>query len=446
MREPDCVEKGKVQRYRNDEFVVASEQAARVLSLLGDGPGEEQKTSVELGLTLVDVPRVHDALKYVREQNEEIGADKPKTARGDLPLDALLNEIRAYFAHLYNGWAPLLGKNRIVFGPGIAPVPNVGNPPTAADGLPRPATAVSLPPATAEGPGTGVRVGMIDTSLSDSDQLAGRYVATDDSLLRDSDALQHWWDLRPPWVSQKAKSALLPYWLPHADFVAGLILKRAPGALLVADTLLDRPGARPESSSRKFSTLWDTSCRLVAQAARGVEVLNCSWGVYTDDNQPPLVLDRAVQRLVGQAAVIAAAGNHGPAADRTDGADLPGPGAPFWPAAFDRVTAVGATDGGSATAGFTPTGPWVNLLAPGVDVVSLYLNAMVQVPAGDDKGIRSKRFYRGAKWSGTSFASATVSGLVAAGTVPGRRSASKALADLLEAAADGSAPPGVRLP
>jgi subtilisin family serine protease len=93
--------------------------------------------------------------------------------------------------------------------------------------------------------------------------------------------------------------------------------------------------------------------------------------------------------------VVAAAGNHGTARRGRMAA-------PSYPAALDNVIAVGARNGTRA-ADFSPTAPWVDAMAPGVDVVSTC----------DPNRDASALF---GTWSGTSFAAAVVSGAIAAKT------------------------------
>ena len=81
--------------------------------------------------------------------------------------------------------------------------------------------------------------------------------------------------------------------------------------------------------------------------------MNLSFGCFTDDGEPPLVLARAVSLLSAEILLVAAAGNHGDIDElraKGDLADKPWTRGltsktPLWPAAFDEVIAVGATDG-----------------------------------------------------------------------------------------------------
>jgi subtilisin family serine protease len=102
---------------------------------------------------------------------------------------------------------------------------------------------------------------------------------------------------------------------------------------------------------------------------------------------------------------------------------------------MDDVVAVGADRGagaeGSRLAPFSPRLPWVAVTADGVDVVSTYLSGDVDVLTR--AGSQRRRFDGYARWSGTSFAAATVTGELAALARPGV-SAWQAVAELKERA------------
>jgi membrane-anchored mycosin MYCP len=179
-----------------------------------------------------------------------------------------------------------------------------------------------------------------------------------------------------------------------------------------------------------------------------VDILNLSFGCFTDDRQPPLVLSRAVERLTPGIVIVAAAGNHGegakrdksPASDNKppNGEVRYGPITPIWPAAMDNVVAVGAADQNHKPAPFSPPAPWVDLLAPGVDEQSAYLFGKVHMPPKEhaDEPPHSDNGYvqfasGHAQWSGTSFAAANVTGQLAARIRRGQLTAQDALWQLL---------------
>ncbi len=100
---------------------------------------------------------------------------------------------------------------------------------------------------------------------------------------------------------------------------------------------------------------------IVYAADQGVDVINCSWGSHF--NAGPFgqdIIDYAV--LNHDVLVVAAAGN----ADDD---------VPFYPASFDLVLSVAATDSLDNKAGFSSYGPFVDIAAPGHQVKSTWVNA-----------------------------------------------------------------------
>ena len=110
---------------------------------------------------------------------------------------------------------------------------------------------------------------------------------------------------------------------------------------------------------------------------------------------------------------------------------MPHRAAPLFPAALDGVLAVGAVDAEGRSASFNPVdgsdpsrpAPWIDVFAPGVEIVSTYLDERgdqkVLVPRDRGQGYDTVPFGGYANWSGTSFASAHVTGLVAAKVAEG---------------------------
>ncbi|MER7439870.1 type VII secretion-associated serine protease mycosin [Micromonospora avicenniae] len=88
----------------------------------------------------------------------------------------------------------------------------------------------------------------------------------------------------------------------------------------------------------------------------GADVLNLSVVLYTDDPAVRAAIDYALSRDV---VVVAAAGNLHEAGD-------PRP----YPAAYDGVLGVGAIGADGSRAPFSQTGPYVDLVAPGSDVLT----------------------------------------------------------------------------
>jgi len=337
-------------------------------------------------------------------------------------LDLLLRKLREEFSAVYDGWIPDIGKNRM-----IAPVRGFPHVDGCARGNPH-ELGLDDPIAPLEGgeqgwrprptePGHGVRVGLLDTRLYPHPWLAGGYLASAADLLE---------------VPGSGKGVLSLD--GHGTFVAGLILSQAPGAELVVRPVLGRDAAGQDAVGKT----WDVAKTMAQFAGSGVDILNLSFGCYTDDGQPPLVLARAVSLLSSEILLVAAAGNYGDIEQlREERSPLAGPWTknltnttPVWPAAFADVVGVGATDGHGERAAFSPEVPWVDVTAPGVDVKSTYLFGQVRL-VSPAKGKQTTKVFDGfARWQGTSFAAGTVSGAVAAKIGPGR-SARQALEAVL---------------
>lgn len=417
---------GKVEDYAADELVVAQGQEDLVRQALADlpvaiiGKGEEDD---RLGLALLTLDEDSLAKAAAGLRGDADLVRKTIVAKwGDKPdgielsaIDLLLSKLRADFSTRYAGWIPEIGKNRVISPVrGLPYISGCALDDPSQIGLDDPADPELSPwpePRPAE-PGQGAQVGLIDTQLYPHPWLAGGYLAAGDDLLEVPGPNL------PPWSLDG-----------HATFVAGLILRQAPGAQLIVRRAL---------GPRALGKTWDVARMMADFVGTGVDILNLSFGCYTDDGQPPLVLARAVSRVSPQILLVAAAGNHGDIKALKAAGKVTAPwtqhledNTPVWPAAFAEVIAVGATD-----ADFSPKAPWVDVTAPGVDVESTYLDGEVRL-VDPPKG--TKAFDGYARWKGTSFAAATVSGAVAAKTGPGS-TARQALEAVL---ADSAQHPGI---
>ena len=383
---------GSRNAYYSTELVVALEhvdEVARTLQHLGVALGDVRHSD-GLGLALVPL---RDDRAAAASVVAAAGLDQaPHVVGLDSDMDRLLVGVRDYFARRYAGWVPTLGKNRL-----LGDV--IGSWKISHGGTLFPEATHQRLPERPSQPGRGVRVGVLDTSIAAHPWLAGGWVASSQDV----------------WTA----SGPAPVVAGHATFVTGLVLQQAPGSVVeVRQVLSDEDGAADS---------WTVANEIVELGRAGVDILNLSLVCHTEDGQAPLALSTAVERLDPGTVVVAAAGNHGD----TDEGDDENRRKPAWPAALDHVVAVGAADAQGTPAGFTPADvPWVDVLAPGVDVVSTYLEGDVEL----EEGAAPRRFEGFASWSGTSFAAASVSGAVAARTRPGRVSAREAWQQLRDSA------------
>lgn len=348
-----------------------------------------------LGLVRLRIRDITEAARLLTAKvdllSEEQRSKVTRTERPVEPLDQVLWSIRALVAADNAGWQPTIGKNRVVSLTisGRVAHGNVGDP--------EPVTSQQHWPTRGAGPGGGVQVGVIDTGLAPHAWLAGGWTG-------------QYSDLLPTAESYSASAG-------HATFVSGLILDRAPGANIHVHQLLEADTGEADA--------WTAAKAIVEMGRTGIDVLNLSFVCYTGDGDAPMAIATAVDRLDPGIVVVAAAGNHG---------ELEGDAGkrPAWPAALDDVVAVGASRSDRQLADFTPRdAPWIDVLAPGADVTSTFLEGQVRrlKPKEDEEPERTFSGY--ARWSGSSFATALVSGQIAAGVVPGRVTARESWDNIL---------------
>ena len=326
---------------------------------------KQPESNTDLRLALIsDLDDLTDAAVRVKaEYANEIDALERQNDRDFTDLDVVLYKLRVDFAHEL-GMVPMMGKNRDTA---------LAFPQHKGVGDPEPWKAGGNWQAAAGDPqANGTLVGIVDTPLYQDAAFA------DDGLVSTTDA-----PARPLQGGVYRPAA------GHSRFLVGLIQKAAPDTRIVVKAGLD--GGTGKNS------VWDTAIKIAEFRGTGIKVLNLSFGTTTQDAQPPLALRRAIDLLVREnpnLLVVAAAGNRG---------YLARPPRQIWPAAMTAVQAVGATD-----ADYTMKKIWVDMTAPGTDVVGPYLNGRVKVT-----GV-VKTFTGAAKWSGTSFAAANVTGMLAA--------------------------------
>lgn len=129
----------------------------------------------------------------------------------------------------------------------------------------------------------------------------------------------------------------------------------------------------------------DIANAIVYAVENGARVINMSFG-----GSPARTLEDSLNYATSRGVIlVAAAGN--------DGLEMK-----FYPAAYDNVIAVGATAPDEYPANFSNSGSWVDVVAPGVDIIST-------VPRTG--GLSDPTGYK--KLSGTSMACPYVSGLIA---------------------------------
>lgn len=192
---------------------------------------------------------------------------------------------------------------------------------------------------------------------------------------------------------------VIPACAGHGTFGAGVLRCMAPDAEIIMARALIHGGSEVES---------DLVRRLGSALGLGADIFHLTMAGLSRNDQPMIGFEawlRLLRRMGG--ICLAPAGNCG--LDR-----------PEFPAAFPGVIGVGALGGdwrGRAT--FSNFGPWVDVYAPGRDIVNAFATGTYECyvyPYGPRPGhpAQVRNFYGMAKWSGTSFSTPIVTGLIAA--------------------------------
>ncbi|GFJ94402.1 S8/S53 family peptidase [Phytohabitans rumicis] len=247
--------------------------------------------------------------------------------------------------------------------------------PVSAGGSPVP------PPAADPGAGAGVKVLVIDTGLDNTMQPKAHWLH---GVTGEQDRL----------VKAGPPRTLEPY-AGHGTFIAGVVRSVAPRAEVRVLNYFPRAGATWESTlvqnldralHEEFPDIISMSAGTRAQNG-GLLAFNVFW-------------ENRLSHYKGVALVVAA-GNDG---ERSF----------FWPAASPYTVSVGAlAPDGRSRADFSNFGGWVDVYAPGQDLVNAFPNGKFTYQEPPHVG-RVEQFSGMAMWSGTSFSTPLVAGLIAA--------------------------------
>jgi hypothetical protein len=216
-------------------------------------------------------------------------------------------------------------------------------------------------------------------------------------------------DPLPPPDSQGV--VLIPGYAGHGTFVAGVARCQAPVAAVHVTRDFNEAGAVSEA---------EIVVRLHQALRQGANIISLSAGGFTRKDLPPLGFESFWQRYRHYKGVmmVAAAGNNSVRK-------------PFWPAAFPHVVGVGALAANwRDRAYFSNFGPWVDVYAPGQDLVNAFATGTYVCREPPHTG-QVRHFQGMARWSGTSFATPLVAGLIAARVSRAGESARQAAQALL---------------
>ena len=140
----------------------------------------------------------------------------------------------------------------------------------------------------------------------------------------------------------------------HGTHCAGIIAAVLSNGVGMAGLAQVRVMAEKGLDSGGVGRSDDLAKAIVHAVDQGADILSCSWGSYAKSTVVHEALEYAYDRGV---LIVGAAGNDATSVEH-------------YPAAYDEVIAVTATDEFDDPAGFTNFGDWVEVAAPGVHVYS----------------------------------------------------------------------------
>jgi hypothetical protein len=257
--------------------------------------------------------------------------------------------------------------------------------------------------------GAGVLIYMADTGLL-ADAASHSWLA---GVVGDPDPL-------PP-VEVDGTQPIPPY-TGHGTFVAGVTRCMSPGADVIVTNAFAIAGSTLES---------DLVPRLVEALSLGVDIFHLTIAASSRGDLPLIAFEawlKLLRQYKGVVCVVAAGNN--------------GSRQPSWPAAFSEVVSVGALAGDwRSRASFSNFGGWVDVYAPGRSLINAYATGTYTCHVEPYRG-QPRKFYGMCKWSGTSFSTPVVTGLIAARMSRTGENGQEAAAALL-AEARSQAIPGV---
>lgn len=222
-------------------------------------------------------------------------------------------------------------------------------------------------------------------------------------------------------VLYQGKHRIWPY-SGHGTFVAGVARALAPAVEMKVFNAFKVAGSTLESHLVRH---------LDRALGAGVDIFHLSITATSRHDLPLIAFRRWLDRMnhYGGTICVVAAGNSGQRRFN-------------WPGAFRDVLTVGAlTADGRNRASFSNYGGWVDVYAPGRDLVNAYAHGSYRCHIWPYKG-EWRKFHGMARWNGTSFSTPVVTGMIAARMSRTGENARQA-ADALLAQAQAQAIPGV---
>jgi len=334
--------------------------------------------------------RVARGMMLVRMGEGESGG-QPSVPDMLLQIDAELGEGIASPNHL------------LTVAPVVAPCPAT-EPQEVYDGI-EPSPSVDV-----DNGGAGVLIYVADTGLLEGAATTAPWL---NGVQGDPDPL--------PKPLPDGTQPILPY-AGHGTFVAGVARCVAPQADIYVGNVFNVAGSALET---------DFVRKLDAALDLGVDIFNLSITAPTRNDLPLLAFGAWMERARQYKGVVSvvAAGNQGYRL-------------PHWPAAYPGMVSVGALAADwRSRADFSNFGGWVDVYAPGRGIINAYATGTYTCRVAPYVG-QERKFFGMARWSGTSFSTPVVTGLIAARMSRTGENGQQAAAALL-AEAHARAIPGV---
>jgi subtilisin family serine protease len=339
-----------------------------------------------------DVQRVMDALGVIFD---EVGYGEVPEGEREIQRESVTSGlVRLTVPSVPTPVPDLVARLDAAIGPGVAkPEHKIyvcpwTCPASEPDGVPGSATPVPPPGMDTGGrrrgswsgnDGEGVRVSIVDTGLIPQ-------VAAAHSWLSGADGAEE-----NPYA---ADGTIVPY-AGHGTFTAGILRCVAPKATVFVERAFDIAGA--DFETRLASSLVDA-------LEYDPDIIVFTFTASTHRNSSLHTFDDFYERRLRHRkglVVLAPAGN-----DHWS--------CRMWPAAHPGVIAVGALAGNwRERAWFSNYGRWVDVYAPGEDLVNAFPEGTYVCTEPPSAG-EQRQFHGMAKWSGTSFSTPIVAGLIAA--------------------------------
>lgn len=250
----------------------------------------------------------------------------------------------------------------------------------------RPCPPVPFPPPSTGNGGAGVHIVVPDVGLAQIPP------APEHNWLQGVDGQQ---DMS---VDVTTNPPSLTAYAGHGTFIAGLVRSVVPGASVRVTNAFPYGGATRESD------LFTHLTRLLG-AVPAPQIISLSAGAPSRKNHPLLAGQLFSSKYLGahpETVLVAAAGNNSSKRE-------------FWPAAHssDAVVGVGALGADEKyRAWFSNYGKWIKVWAQGEGLVNAFASGLYTYEWPPKEGFQQE-FEGMARWSGTSFATPIVAGIIA---------------------------------